>query len=153
MITINPYLTFNGTCEEAFNFYKSVFGGEFPHISKFKDMPPNPDFPISETDKEKIMHISLPISKETVLMGSDSSESFGKATVEGNNFSISINTDSVDEATRIYNELSKGGKIKMPLEKTFWGAYFGMFIDKFGIHWMVNCELQEHKDYEQKNKK
>lgn len=152
MTTINPYLTFNGTCEEAFNFYKSVFGGEFPYAGKFKDMPADPKYPVLEEDKEKIMHISLPISKETILMGSDSSESFGKATVEGNNFSISVNTDSVEEVTRIYNELSKGGKIKMPLEKTFWGAYFGMFTDKFGIHWMVNCELKEHKDYEQKTR-
>ena len=97
------------------------------------------------------MHISLPISKETILMGSDSSEAFGLATTEGNNFSISINCDNVEEVTRIYNELSVGGKIKMPLNKTFWGAYFGMFTDKFGIHWMVNSELAEHKDYEQKN--
>jgi PhnB protein len=152
MTTINPYLTFNGTCEEAFNFYKSVFGGEFPYVGKFKDMPENPDFPVQESEKEKIMHISLPISKETVLMGSDSSEAFGPATVEGNNIQISINTNSVEETTRIFNELSSGGKIKMPLEKTFWEAYFGMFIDKFGIHWMVNCELKEHKDFEEKNK-
>jgi len=153
MTTINPYLTFNGNCEAAFNFYKSVFGGEFPYAGKFKDMPADPDYPVSEADKEKIMHISLPISKETILMGSDSSEAFGQAGVMGNNFSISVNTDTVEEVTRIYNELSAGGVIKMPLNKTFWGAYFGMFTDKFGIHWMVNCELQEHKDYEQKNQK
>lgn len=101
MTTINPYLTFNGTCEQAFNFYKSVFGGDFPYVGKFKDMPANPDYQVTEAEKEKIMHISLPISTETVLMGSDSSEAFGKATVAGNNFSISINTDSVDEVTRI----------------------------------------------------
>ena len=153
MTTINPYLTFNGTCEEAFNFYKSVFGGDFPYAGKFKDMPPNPDYPVAEAEKEKIMHISLPISKETILMGSDSSESFGHASVAGNNFSISVNTDSIEEVTRIFNELSAGGKIKMPLNKTFWGAYFGMFTDKFGIHWMVNCELKEHKDFEAKNRK
>jgi len=147
MTTINPYLTFNGNCEEAFNFYKSVFGGEFPYVGKFKDMPENPEYPISEEDKEKIMHISLPISKETIIMGSDSSESFGKASIEGNNFSISINTDTVEEVTRIFNELSEGGIIKIPLDKTFWGAYFGMFTDKFGIHWMVNCELAKHKDH------
>lgn len=79
-------------------------------------------------------------------MGCDSSEAFGQASVEGNNFSISINTDTVEEVTRIFNELSVGGVVKMPLDKTFWGAYFGMFTDKFGIHWMVNCELDEHKD-------
>ena len=152
MTTINPYLTFNGNCEEAFDFYRSVFGGEFQYIGKFKDMPANPEHPVIESEKEKIMHVSLPISKETTLMGSDSSESFGKASVEGNNFSISINSNSVDEVTRIYNAMSAGGKITMPLNKTFWGSFFGMFTDKFGIHWQVNCELAEHKDFENKNK-
>lgn len=145
MTTINPYLTFNGTCEEAFNFYKSVFGGEFQYVGRFKDMPENKEYPVSESDKEKIMHISLPISKETVLMGSDSSDSFGQASIEGNNFSISINTDTMDEAKRIFNELSEGGSIKMPLEKTFWGSYFGMFTDKFGIHWMMSYATEDHK--------
>jgi len=145
MTTINPYLTFNGSCEEAFNFYKSIFGGDFPYVGRFKDMPPSPEFEITEADMERIMHISLPISKETILMGSDSSVAFGKATVMGNNSSISINADTVEEVTRLFNELSKGGTIKMPLEKTFWGAYFGMLTDKFGIHWMVNCALKEHK--------
>ena len=88
-----------------------------------------------------------------VIVGWDSSEAFGKATNEGNSYSVSINADNVEEVTRLYNELSKGGKVKMPLEKTFWGACFGMFIDKFGIHWMVNCELKEHKDFEAKNRK
>lgn len=148
MATINPYLTFNGNCEEAFKLYRSVFGAEFSYVGKFKDMPADPKYLVSDADKEKIMHISLPISKETVLMGSDTSEAFGKTTVAGNNFSISINTETVDEATRIFNMLSAGGIIKMPLDKTFWGAYFGMFTDKFGIHWMVNCELSEHKDFE-----
>jgi PhnB protein len=129
-----------GTCEEAFNFYKSVFGGEFNHVGRFKDMPESAGFKIKDDDKEKIMHISLPISKETVLMGSDTSEAFGHITTVGNNFSISINTDNEKEVTRIFEELSAGGTIKMPLDKTFWGAYFGMYIDKFGIHWMVNCE-------------
>ena len=152
MTTINPYLTFNGTCEEAFNFYKSVFRGEFRYIGKFKEMPPQNEYVISEADMERIMHISLPISKETTLMGSDSSEAFGKASVVGNNFSISMNMDSVDEATRIYNELSVGGVIKMALTKTFWGSYFGQFVDKFGINWMVNCELKEHKQFEEKVK-
>ena len=143
MTTINPYLTFNGTCEEAFNFYKSVFGGEFPHVSRYSDMPESPDFPIEEDQGQKIMHVSLPISEETILMGSDSSEAFGNATVIGNNISISINSDSVEETTRVFNTLSAGGRIKMPLNKTFWGAYFGMFTDKFGIHWMVNCDTIE----------
>lgn len=153
MTTINPYLTFNGTCEAAFNFYKSVFGGEFPYIGKFKDMPTQSEFPVNEDELDKIMHISLPISKETILMGSDSSGAFGKATVMGNNVTISINTASVEEVTRIYNALAEGGVIQMPLNKTFWGAYFGQFTDKFGIHWMVNCELPEHKNFEKENRK
>jgi len=142
MATINPYLTFNGNCEEAFTFYKSVFGGDFPYVGRYKDMPS--ENPLPETEREKIMHISLPISQETVLMGSDSSEAFGQATQPGNNFSISINAGSEAEATRIFEGLSAGGTVKMPLNKTFWGALFGMFTDKFGIYWMVNY------DYEQK---
>jgi len=152
MTTINPYLTFNGNCMEAFDFYKSVFGGEFNHVGKFKDMPDNPEYPVSEELNDKIMHISLPISAETTLMASDSSDSFGQATNFGNNITLSVNTKSVEEVTRIYNELSEGGTIKMPLNKTFWGAHFGMFTDKFGIHWMVNCELKEHKEFEDENK-
>ncbi|MGX7666833.1 VOC family protein [Flavobacterium pedocola] len=143
MAVVNPYLTFNGTCEEAFNFYKSVFGGDFPYAGKFKDMPPSDEFSISESDKEKIMHISLPIGN-TVLMGSDATEACGGLSTFGDNFAVSINAESEDEATRIFNGLSAGGKITMPLNKTFWGAYFGMFTDKFGINWMVNY------DYEQK---
>ena len=143
MIKINPYLTFMGNCEEAFNFYRSVFGGEFPYVGRFKDMPESSGNKVSDAEKEKIMHISLPISDETVLMGSDTSEGFGQPVEAGNNFSISINTDSVEEATRIFNALSEGGRINMPLEKTFWNAYFGMMTDKFGIHWMVNCALKE----------
>jgi PhnB protein len=146
MTTINPYLTFNGTCEQAFNFYKSIFGGEFPYVGKFKDMPENPEFSFSEAEKEKIMHISLPIGGDTVLMGSDSSDAFGQATIEGNNFCISINTDSVDEATGIFNKLAEEGKVQMPLSETFWQSYYGQLTDKFGIHWMVNCALEGHKN-------
>lgn len=93
-------------------------------------------------DGEKIMHVSLPISKETILMGSDSSETFGKATIVGNNVSLSINAESEAEATRLFNALSADGTITMPLDKTFWGALFGMFTDKFGIHWMVNYDYE-----------
>lgn len=140
MAQVNPYLTFNGTCEAAFNFYKSVFGGDFPYIGRFKDMPGD----VPEAAKELIMHVSLPISKETILMGSDSSEAFGQTTTIGNNFSVSINAESEDEARKLFEGLSAGGKVTMPLDKTFWGAFFGMFTDKFGINWMVNY------DYEQK---
>jgi PhnB protein len=141
MTKLNPYLSFNGTCEEAFNFYKSVFGSEFLYLGRFKDMPENPDCPIQESDKEKIMHITLPISNETVLYGCDTSQADDKSDFSGNNISLSIETDSMDEATRIFNGLSDGGIVTMPLDKTFWNAYFGMFTDKYGINWMINYEL------------
>ena len=146
MAQVNPYLTFNGTCENAFEFYKKVFGGEFTYLGRFKEMPPMGDKKISGTDGEKIMHVSLPISKETVLMGSDSSEEFGQATQPGNNFSISINTDTKEEADKLYNGLVAGGQKTMPMDKTFWGSYFGMLTDKFGIQWMVSCDQGQNKD-------
>jgi PhnB protein len=148
MASVNPYLTFAGNCEEAFNFYKSVFGGEFPYFGRFKDMPPMEGegcAPMSEEDGEKVMHVSLPISNETILMGSDSSEAWGQSTVQGNNFSISINTESKEEADKLFDGLSAGGKITMPMDTTFWGAYFGMFTDKFGIQWMVNHDTNPAK--------
>jgi len=145
MTKLNPYLSFKGTCEEAFNFYKSVFGNEFLFVGKFKDMPETPDYPVVESDKEKIMHISLPVSNETVLYGCDTSQAFEKSTVIGNNISLSIETDSIEEATRIFNGLSDGGVVAMPLDKTFWDAYFGMFTDKYGINWMVNYDLSKSK--------
>ena len=143
MASINPYLTFNGNCEEAFTFYKSVFGGEFPYIGRFKDMPPMGDKPMPEADGEKIMHVSLPISSETILMGSDCVGGYGPPFAAGNNFSISINTDSEEEANKLFNALSAGGHVGMALDKTFWGAYFGMLTDKFGIAWMVNYDYNK----------
>lgn len=140
MTTINTYLTFNGNCEEAFNFYKSVFGGEFKLIEKYKDMPENPKFPLAESDREKILHISFPISEGSVLMGSDTGGEWAENYLQGNNFSISINTDSKEEADRLFNNLSKDGKVIMPMDKTFWDSYFGMFTDKFGIQWMVSFD-------------
>jgi|SRR5687767_4204432 len=144
MAQLSPYLIFNGNCEDAFNFYRTIFGGDFAMISKYKDMPET-EKPIPDDLKEKIMHVALPVSRETWLMGSDSGDMYGLATQQGNNFSISINAETEDEARRIYDGLSEGGTIKMALEKTFWGALFGMFTDKFGIHWMMNY------DYNQKN--
>lgn len=141
MTTINPYLTFNGNCEEAFNFYKSVFGGEFPFIGRYKDMPSQD--PIPESEANRIMHVSLPVGGNTVLMGSDTPESSGNKHQPGNNFSISINTDSMEETDRLFNGLSDGGKVTMPLTDTFWGAYFGMFTDKFGIQWMLNYDKKK----------
>lgn len=146
MTTVNVYLTFNGNCREAFEFYKSVFGGEFPYVGTFGEMPPQEGTPsVPDSEKNKIMHISLPISKETALMGSDSSKAFGQATVVGNNFSISINTDTKEEAQKLFDNLSTGGQITLPLNETFWAAYFGMLTDKFGINWMVNVDLNEKK--------
>ena len=147
MTTVNIYLTFNGNCLEAFEFYKSVFGGDFPYVGKFSEMPEEAcgGKPIPEEDKDKIMHISLPISKETVLMGSDTSESFGHKVTIGNNFSISITTDTKAEADRIFAALSEGGKVLMPMADSFWGSYFGMFTDKFDVNWMVSVDLGEKK--------
>ncbi|MGZ9734322.1 VOC family protein [Flavobacterium sp. GNP002] len=143
MAAINPYLVFNGNCEEAFLFYKSVFGGEFPYIGKFKDMPPADGNPVlSEADGNKIMHVSLPIGDGSVLMGSDSNSASGEVTI-GQNISISINTKSKEEADKLFNGLSAGGTVTMPMSQTFWGAYFGMFADKFGIGWMVNFDENE----------
>jgi len=138
MAAINPYLMFNGTCEEAFLFYKSVFGGEFPYIGKYKDAPAEEGEQLSEEALNRIMHVSLPIGN-TILMGSDSHPRYGDVGF-GDNFSISINVESTDEADRIFNGLSAGGKVEMPMNKTFWGAYFGMFKDKFGVNWMVNFD-------------
>jgi PhnB protein len=140
MASINPYLNFLGNTEEAFNFYKSVFGGEFTTFQRFKDVPGTENMP--EADKGKIMHVSLPIGG-TILMGTDALESMGHHITVGNNFSISINTDSEKETETIFNAISKGGSIEMALEKTFWGAYFGMCTDKFGIQWMVNFDLNK----------
>ena len=145
MTTINPYLTFKGNCEEAFGFYKSVFGGEFTFVGRFKDMPADPNFPVAEGDMEKIMHIALPISEQTILMGSDSPEHTCAGFKAGNNFSISIHTETKAETDRLYKALSDGGSVVMPLDKTFWGAYFGMVTDQFGINWMVNCELKDEQ--------
>ena len=140
MATVNPYLIFNGNCEEAFLFYKSVFGGEFPYIGKFSDMPADENMPkLSETDANRVMHVTLPISKDSILMGSDSTSQSGDV-VFGHNVSISINTESKAEADKLFNGLSAGGSVTMAMNKTCWGAYFGMFTDKFGIDWMVNFD-------------
>jgi PhnB protein len=146
MTTVNIYLNFNGNCEEAFNFYKSVFGGEFPYIGRYKDMPPAEEGKTLPAEEgEKIMHMALPISQETMLMGSDTGGEWAASLSPGNNFSISINTDSQEEADRLFNGLSAGGQVTMPMAKTFWGDYFGMFTDKFGINWMVSYNTNQQK--------
>jgi len=137
MPAINPYLTFLGNCEEAFNFYKSVFGGEFTYIGRFGEMPPNEEHPVPESDKNLIMHVSLPIGNN-ILMGSDTGGEWGAKTIVGNNISVSISAGSKDEADKLYNGLADGGVAFMPMNNTFWGDYFGMLTDKFGINWMVS---------------
>jgi len=140
MAKVNLYLLFNGNCEEAFSLYKSVFGGEFPSVIRYGDIPSHPGMiPLSEEEKNKIENVTLPISKETFLMGADVIGDMAKATAFGNNFSIYIEADNKDEAERVFNGLSVEGHITMPLSKAHWGDYFGMCTDKFGINWLVNC--------------
>ncbi len=138
MKAINAYLTFHGNCEEAFNFYRGVFGGEFQMISRFKEMPP--EFKVEEQDREKLMHVALAISPGTVLMGSDTSEQYARGYRVGNNISLSVLTDSKEECERVFAALSVGGQVMMPLADTFWGSYFGMLTDPFGIQWMVSFD-------------
>lgn len=139
MASINPYIHFNGNAEEAFTFYKSVFGGEFVTIVRFKDM--NFEGSLnSDKEAEKIMHIALLIGKHSLLMGSDTPEQLGKHNEMETRSKISISAVSKEEADKIYNGLSKGGQIEMPIEVSPWGSYFGMFRDKFGIEWMVDFD-------------
>ena len=140
MATINPYLNFNGNTEEAFTFYKSVFGGEFAMLQRFKETPQGEK--MSAEDGERIMHVALRIGGNT-LMATDILESMGQKIEKGNNFSISISAQSKEEAEKLFNGLSAGGNIEMPLQDSFWGSYFGMFSDKFGIKWMVDFEYKK----------
>lgn len=135
MAAINPYLNFDGQCEEAFNFYRSVFGGEFASFQRFKDIPAQDQQPGDEGDY--VMHVELPIGNGTSLMGSDRPSRMGKAAV-GENIQISIQTQSDEETDRLWNGLTAGGQITMPLEQAFWGARFGMFVDRYGVRWMIN---------------
>jgi PhnB protein len=141
MATLNPYLNFKGNTEEAFNFYKSVFGGEFKELQRFKDTPEADRVP--ENEKDKLMHISLPIGPGNILMATDALESMGHKLTVGNNFYLSLSADSESEADKLFNGLSSGGKATMSLQKTFWGSYFGMVTDKFGINWMVSYDYKQ----------
>lgn len=136
MNTMHPYLNFDGQAEEAFNFYKSIFGGEFLMLQKMSDSPGSDELP--ENEKNRVMHVALPINEHTILMASDCLPSAGHVLKTGNNMYININTDSRSEADRLFNGLSAGGNIEMPMDDMFWGDYFGSFTDKFGIQWMVN---------------
>lgn len=136
-MALNTYLTFDGNCREAFEFYRSVFGGEFTELQTFGDGPP--DMPVSEDEKNRVMHVALPVGS-SVLMGSDSS-SFGPPLAVGNNFSLSIAVESRERCDELFAKLSSGGAVIMPLQETFWGAYFGQWTDRFGVNWMVNYTL------------
>lgn len=136
MKQVNPYLNFNGNTEEAFNFYKSVFGGEFRMLMRFKDTPEAGNIPADVRDL--IMHVALPLGKDNVLMGTDAPESMGFGLKEGNNVHISIHTESREEADKLFNGLSAGGNVQMPMTDMFWGDYYGAFTDKFGIQWMIS---------------
>ena len=136
-MTLNTYLHFNGNCREAFEFYRSVFGGEFEIFQLFGDGPPHMQIPDGE--HENIMHVSYRIGT-SVLMGSDVPSTFRPPVDMGNNFAISYSSSSREETDDLFARISEGGKVTMPLMDTFWGAYFGSCTDKFGINWQFNCE-------------
>ena len=148
MAQINPYINFNGNAEEAFNFYKSVFGGEFAMIMRFKDLS-SPEYPVAEKEANKIMHIALPIGKN-ILMANDVPESMGKVNENENRSKISVSAESKEEADKIFGGLSAGGNIEMPIADSPWGSYFGMFRDKYGIEWTVDFDpkYKGHTDNE-----
>lgn len=142
MALINPHINFNGNAEEAFNFYKSVFGGEFTKVIRFKDIL-SAEFPVAENEANKIMHIALPIGKN-ILMANDVPKSMGQVNENENRSKIAISTESREEADKLFNGLSAGGNIEVSIEGSFDGSYFGMFRDKFGIEWMVNFNPNEN---------
>ncbi len=133
---LNPYLNFDGKAEEAFNFYKSVFGGEFMGINRIGDAPGCEN--LSEEERNRIMHIALPINEHITLMASDTIPSMSHVLKEGNNVHISIHPETKEEADRLIKGLSEGGQVEMEMQDTFWGAYYGNFKDRFGINWMIN---------------
>ena len=136
MTTINPWINFNGNAEEAFTFYKSIFGGEFTKVIRFKDIA-SPEFPVAEKDENKIMLITLPIGNSNVLMANDVPEFMGKVNENENRSKISVSTGSKEEADKLFNDLSAGGEVEVPMDNSSWGSYFGMFRDKYGIEWVI----------------
>ena len=137
MQSANPYLTFDGTTEEAFKFYKSVFGGDFEVLVRFKDMGGGPPG-ATPAEMERVAHVALPIGKDDMLMGSDTIPSLGHEHKPGNNFHITLAPDTGEEADRLFNGLSKGGSVQMPLQPTQWAEKYGSFTDRFGVQWMVS---------------
>lgn len=136
MLNINAYLHFMGKTEEAMNFYKSILGGEFTIFGRFRDVPGSEN--MNPEDQKKIMHISLTTKNGTVIMATDSLESMGQQVNFGNNVHLCIQAESETEVDKLFAALSAGGKVEMPVNKTFWGAYFGMCQDKYGVQWMIN---------------
>ncbi len=132
---LNPYLHFNGDCREAFEFYRSVFGGEFTSFATFGGIPPSAGMTLPEEERDNIMHVSLPVGP-TVLMGSDMPSQFGPPPVTGSNFSISFSTESREQTDELMAKMSEGGTVTMPAADMFWGDYFGSCTDKFGVNWM-----------------
>lgn len=148
MARVSTYLNFSNNTEEAFNFYKSVFGGEFtaPGIRRFGDMPPMEGMPPTPDDLTNlVMHIELPITGGHILMGTDAPEQMGFTVNFGNNIHINIEPDTREETKKLFDGLSSGGNVTMELQEMFWGAYFGSCTDKYGIHWMVNCNEKLHQ--------
>ncbi len=141
MTTVNPYLNFPGTTEEAFKFYRSVFGGDFTTVLRFKDTPVAARVP--DQEKEKIMHIALPIGNGNVLMATDALESMGHTLTMGNNVQLSLSLESKDQTQKLFGGLSAGGNVLQPLQDTFWGAYFGMVKDRFGVQWMLSYDKNQ----------
>jgi len=139
MALINPHINFNGNAHEAFEFYRAAFGGEFSKVVHLKDLA-GPDFPVAENDENKILHISLPIGKSNRLIGNDVPEFLGKVNENENRSKISITAESKQEADKLFQSLSAGGEIEMPIADSPWGSYFGMFRDKFGIEWIVEFD-------------
>jgi len=142
MTQLNPYLTFDGNTEEAFNFYKSVFGGDFEGIMRWKDNPQCEG--MSEADKNRVMHVALKVG-DSIIMGSDFVSMNGEKFQSGNNFSVAITPDSRADADRLFEGLSKGGQPVMPMTDMFWGGYFGAFADKFGVKWLINHDSNQTK--------
>jgi PhnB protein len=140
MAQINPHINFNGNAEEAFNFYKSIFGGDFAKVTRLKEIS-SPDFPVPESDAEKILHISLPIGKNK-LIGNDVPSFLGSVNENENRSKISISAESREEADKLFEGLSNGGSVEMPMEDSPWGVYFGMFRDKYGIEWIIEFETK-----------
>lgn len=138
MTVINPYLNFNGNAEEAFTFYRSVFGGEFVNILRFKEMA-CPEGPVAESEENKIMHIALPIGNN-ILMGNDVPESMGRVNENENRSKIAISPESREEADRLFTGLSAGGTVEVPIGDSPWGSYFGMLRDRYGIEWMIDFD-------------